>query len=142
MTNADIIGPSDRRRVWSEQERAALLAEIDAEGGKVRLVARRHRMSESLLYNWRSARKAAARALGAPENVEFLPAGVIDGSRSGSSSVSSPPCPELTAQQLLTVDGKAGSIEIMLPNGARISVDAFVNEKALSRVLRAMKAMA
>ena len=32
---------------------------------------------------------------------------------------------------------KAGSIEIALPNGARISVDASVNEKALSRVLRA-----
>jgi hypothetical protein len=26
-----------------------------------------------------------------------------------------------------------------LPNGSRVSVDAFVNEKALSRVLRAMK---
>ena len=32
-----------------------------------------------------------------------------------------------------------GGIEIVLPNGARVSVDAFVNEKALSRVLRAMK---
>jgi hypothetical protein len=38
--------------------------------------------------------------------------------------------------------GKAGSIEIVLPNGARVCVDAFVNEKALSRVLRAMKGMA
>jgi transposase len=34
---------------------------------------------------------------------------------------------------------RAGAIEIVLPNGARLSVDAFVNEKALSRVLRAMK---
>jgi transposase-like protein len=47
----DILGPSDRRRVWSGQEKAALLAESDAEGGKVRLVARRHQISESLLYN-------------------------------------------------------------------------------------------
>jgi hypothetical protein len=30
----------------------------------------------------------------------------------------------------------------MLPNVARVSVDAFVNEKALSRVLRAMKGLA
>jgi transposase len=37
-------------------------------------------------------------------------------------------------------EDKAGTIEIALPNGARVSVDAFVNEKALSRVLRAMKA--
>jgi len=142
LAEVDILGPSDRRRVWSAQEKAALLAEIDAEGGKVRLVARRHRMSESLLYNWRSARKAEARALGAPENIEFLPVGVIDDCRSGGPPVRPSPCPEPTTQQLLTVDGKVGSIEIMLQNGARVSVDAFVNEKALSRVLRAMKAMA
>jgi transposase-like protein len=42
------------------QEKAALLAEIDAEGGKVKLVARRHRIAESVLYNWRAARKAAS----------------------------------------------------------------------------------
>jgi hypothetical protein len=38
--------------------------------------------------------------------------------------------------------GKSGSIEIALPNGARICVDASVNEKALSRVLRAVKGTA
>ena len=64
MTEADILGPSDRRRIWSAEEKAVRLAEIDAEGGKVRLVARRHQISESLLYNWRSARKAAAMAMG------------------------------------------------------------------------------
>ena len=37
-------------------------------------------------------------------------------------------------------ESRAGAIEIALPNGSRVSVDAFVNEKALSRVLRAMKA--
>jgi len=77
LGDVDILGPPERRRIWSAQEKAALLAEVDAEGGKVRLVARRHQISESLLYNWRSARKAAAVAMGAPENVEFLPVGVI-----------------------------------------------------------------
>jgi hypothetical protein len=51
LTDVAILGPSDRRRIWSAEEKAALLAEIDAEGGKVRLVAQRHRISESLLYN-------------------------------------------------------------------------------------------
>ena len=36
-------------------------------------------------------------------------------------------------------DAGVGGIEIVLPNGARLSVDAPVKEKALSRVLRAMK---
>jgi len=54
VANMDVLGPVERRRVWSAEEKAALLAEIDAEGGRVRLVARRHGLSESLLYNWRA----------------------------------------------------------------------------------------
>jgi transposase len=142
LAEVDILGPSDRRRIWSAQEKAALLAEIDAEGGKVRLVAWRHQVSESLLYNWRSARKAAAVAIGAPENVEFLPVGVINGARPSSPPMLSPPCPEPAPQQPLPAKGKAGSIEITLPNGTRINVDESVNEKALSRVLHAMKRLA
>lgn len=46
MTDAVIIA---RRRKWSAPAKAALLAEIEAEGGKVSVVARRHGVSESLL---------------------------------------------------------------------------------------------
>ena len=46
----------------------------------VRLIARRHGVSESLLYNWRSARKAAAIAAGAPQDVGFVPVGPVEGS--------------------------------------------------------------
>jgi transposase len=120
---------------------AALLAEVDAEGGKVRLVARRHQVSESLLYNWRSARKAAAVAMGAPQDVEFVPVGVVGGAATGTASMLALPLPE-AARQPPSDEAKAGMMEITLPNGARVSVDAFVNEKALLRVLRAMKGMA
>ena len=125
---SEIFGLTERRRVWGAQEKAALLAEVDAEGGKVRFVARRHGISESLLYNWRAARKAAAVAT----------VGVTEGKAPGGPMLLAPPeldpLTELPPAQI-----KAGSIEIALPNGARISVDASVNEKALSRVLRAMR---
>lgn len=137
----DILGRVERRRVWTAQEKAALLAEIDATGGKVRLVARRHRISESVLYNWRSARKAAAVAMGAAENVEFIPVGLIEGPVSEGPAMPASPGPEHVHQPPAAVC-KSGSIEITLPNGARVSVDAFVNEKALSRVLRAVKGVA
>ncbi len=141
MANVDILGPSDRRRIWCAEEKAALLAEVDAEGGKVRLVARRRGVSESLLYNWRSARKAAAVAAGAPEDVLFVPIGVLGGKAPGGPALLAPPEPTPSPEPQ-TAEGKGGSIEITLPNGARVSVDAFVNEKALSRVLRAMKGLA
>ncbi len=97
MGDVDIPAPSDRRRIRSEQEKAALLAEVNAEGGKVRLVARRHNISESLLYNWRSARKAAAVAMGAPDNVEFIPARIIEGPASRAMSAVVPALPEAAA---------------------------------------------
>jgi len=141
LADVDILEPSERRRIWSAEEKAALLAEIDAEGGKVRLVARRRGVSESLLYNWRSARKAAAVAAGAAEDVQFVPVGTVQGNTSRGSALLAPP-ERTPAPELLPTAGNGGSIEITLPNGARVSVDAFVNERALSRVLRAMKGLA
>ena len=63
LADIEIIARVERRRKWTAQEKAALLAGVEAEGGKVRVVARRHRISESVLYNWRAARKAAATAM-------------------------------------------------------------------------------
>ena len=108
MGDVEIVGRVERRRKWSAEEKAALLAEVEAEGGKVSLVARRHGISDSLIYNWRSAWRAAA-SMRPSEPVEFVPIGMI---------------------------------EIALPGGARVSVDTFVNEKALARVFRALKGMA
>ena len=70
MSGAELI---TRRRKWSPTQKAALLEEVEDEGGKVAVVARRHGISESLLYNWRSAWKAAASAASAAESVAFVP---------------------------------------------------------------------
>jgi transposase len=140
LTEMDILEPRERRRIWGAREKAALLAEIDAEGGRVRLVARRHGMSESLLYNWRSARKAAAVAMGAAENVEFIAVGVVEGKPPRASALLASPASG-PPSDIPALQDKAGAIEIALPNGARINVDASVSEKALSRVLRALKGL-
>ena len=69
----------ERRRQWTPEEKAALMAEVEAEGGQVSVVAQRHGMSKSLLYNWRSAWKAAglaSRARVVPP-AEFVQLGVV-----------------------------------------------------------------
>lgn len=137
MSEVEVVGRVERRRVWSAREKAALLAEVDAEGGKVRLVARRHRISESLLYNWRSARTAAAMSAGASQSVAFVPVGVIGSAKSGGEMLTLPnPQPSRPGSG---GTGAGGAIEIAMPNGARICVDASVSEAALARVLRAMR---
>ena len=55
----EIIGRTERRREFSDAEKAAILAEADADGVSVRQVAERHDIAESLIYNWRSARRQA-----------------------------------------------------------------------------------
>jgi transposase len=80
VADVEIMARVERRRKWSAREKAALLAEVEAEGGKVTVVARRHRISESVLYNWRAAWKAAAAVMQAPVAPPFIPLGVIGGS--------------------------------------------------------------
>ena len=100
------------------------------------MVARRHGISESLLYNWRSAWKAAACAVSASEPMGFVRLGVVGEASGERRPLLVPPEPERPAQA--STDG-AGAIEIALPNGVRICVEGLVNEKALSRVLRSVR---
>ena len=138
MSDVEILARVERRRKWSIEEKAALIAEVEAEGGKVKLVAQRHRISESLLYNWRAAWKAAAAAAGSSAAVAFVPLGVVGEADSAAPALLAPPEPPSSPRR----EARAGAIEIALPDGSRVSVDAFVNEKALSRVLRAMRGAA
>jgi transposase len=130
----------ERRRQWSPEHKAALLAEVDAEGGQVSVVARRHGVSTSLLYNWRSAWKAAALARAtAVRPAEFVQLGVVADASGESSTVPmgvGAVCPRSAG---LALAERVGVIEIDLPDGVRVRVDSSVNEKALRRVLAALR---
>src|SRR5277367_4080117 len=119
----------ERRRKWTAEEKVALLAEVEAAGGKVAVVARRHQVSESLLYNWRSAWKAAAGLLRTAEPAEFVPIGVIGRAEEDRPALLAAPAGSPSPPR------HTGMIEVELPSGARLRVDAFVSEKALRRVL-------
>ena len=123
MAETEIIA---RRRKWRPEEKAALLAEVEAEGGRVAIVARRHGLSESLLYNWRSVARAAW--TNEPEPMEFRPIGVVGRLNEAAPALLAPePAPA------------TGGHRDALPNGVRLRVNGSVSEKALSRVLRAVK---
>src|SRR3954454_23258492 len=117
MTEVEIVARVERRRKWTIEEKAALLAEVEAEGGKVRLVARRHRVSESLLYNWRSSWKAAvAAAASSSRALAFVPLGLL-GEAGGEAPPVLPPAEPLRPRE---GGDRAGAIEIALPNGTRV----------------------
>jgi transposase len=133
MSVAEII---TRRRKWRPEEKASLLAEVEAEGGRVSVVARRHGLSESLLYNWRSAWKTAS-ATSKAEPVEFVSLGVIG--RASDARPALLTAPEPPASPKCSREERVGKIEIELPSGVRVRIDASVSEKVLSRVFRVLK---
>ena len=153
MADIEIIR-TERRRRYSEAEKAAFLAEVDRGGSTVAEVARRHGIAESLLYNWRSHRRAQASV--ASEPLQFISYGevtdaVVDlpATMTQPAAVSTPAPPaerQVRSERPATEElvrphpgGRPGAIDIELGTGVRLSVDSYVNEKALSRVLRALQ---
>jgi transposase len=131
----------ERRRQWTSEEKAALLGEIEATGGRVSVVAQRHGISKSLLYNWRSAGKAAALAArgASPGSAGFIQLGVVaDHSYEGAAlrMATGAAYPRGAAAALAE---RAGVIEIDLLEGVRVRVDGAVDEMALRRVLTALR---
>jgi transposase len=129
----------ERRRQWTPEEKATLLAEIEATGGQVSVVAQRHGISKSLLYNWRSAWKAAALAArgSARGSAGFIQLGVVMDPCEG------PALSTMAGGRRAgpAVAARAGMIEIELPDGVRLRVDSGVDELALRRVLSAVRGL-
>jgi len=116
-------------------------------------------MNANLLFNWRrtaratssgttaSAERAQSDAIAAASDNGFIPIGVFACAPDGGpaliagSAVATPPLLPRPAEQVRAeVDKRMGLIEIDLADGTRLRVDAFVNERALQRVLTALKA--
>ena len=160
----EVITRTERRRLYSDAEKARLLAECDAPRASVKKVAERNDMAASVLHRWRLQRKQARAGASVP--MQFVSFGEIvaleaevqkraergaprlkrDYSKSVSvvrspeSSIAAPTDPE--PPLLPHPCGAPGTIAIVLTSGVRVSVDSYVNEKALARVLRTLKIIA
>ena len=131
----ELITGEARRRPWSAEEKARILAESFQPGAKVADVARRHGMNRSLLWNWRHA----ARKRGAAGERTFVPIRVVD------AVAPIPPCEPLEGPPNVGCglvssegDGRAGAvtgtIEIEI-GAARVRVSGVVDAGALRQVL-------
>jgi transposase len=112
-----------RRRSYSEDEKQRLVAESCEPGASVSGVAQRHGINANLLFTWRRQMRPLPTAEAA---VELIPVEIVSAPESS---------PAMAATE------RRGAIEISLVGGARVQVDANVNEAALKRVLSALKAM-
>jgi transposase len=85
MGRMTLITGGERRRRWSAEERAQILAAIEEPGAVVAEVARRADICTSLVYKWRREARGGAAACGFAQVIVNDPAAVA--SRSGASEV-------------------------------------------------------
>ena len=159
----EIVG--ERRRVHDAAFRARVVAEASVPGVRMRDLARRHGLCTSLIYRWRRdamPRDGAAVAVrpepagptrpGEPREatsvLEFVPIGVLGQAEDGGPALVARPsaagmAPSSSGSAPLprpAMEDRPGVIEIDLADGTRLRVDAFVNERALRRVLTVLRA--
>ncbi|MET0372689.1 MAG: transposase [Rhizorhabdus sp.] len=154
MSRLEIITRVERRRRYGDEERAAVLAQCAEPGATVVGVSRRLGISASLIHGWRKSLREAARI--ASEPLQFIPYGAVPGpvepvAKPVSASVtaerraplSAAGAPSPSPEELVRPypGARPGGIDIDLPSGVRLSVDSYVNEKALARVLRTLGQM-
>jgi transposase len=130
------------RRIWTTAEKRHLVAETLEPGASVSQVARRHDINANLLFTWRRQARSgvlddALPSAAGPEGLRLIP---IEVAAAGEAlPVRQLSCaPMQRAQPARPADDQAGSIEIVLPSGVRVRVDALVDEPALRRVLAAI----
>jgi transposase len=132
----EVITGQRRRRRWTAEEKARIVAESFEEGANISEVARRHGVVRGLLTEWRHKLAAAAGA-NAPG---FVPVRI--GSEKGAATAVEPGrLPPAAARLLEMVSplGKlCGVIEIEV-SGARIRVEPGVDPTTLSTVLSALR---
>ena len=127
----EVITGRERRRRWTAEQKREIAAESLRPGVSPIMVARRYGISSGLLYTWRQQLLCGGLGAVVDTKPRFVRVDVVAGH----------PQPELTVPITPLMSPTAeldGQIEIMLSNGAKVRVDAQVNEDALRRVLAAL----
>ena len=130
----EVFTGAGRRRTWSDEDKARIVAEIVASGESVSAVARRHGLSPQQLFGWRRALQTSPTVLSDAEELQFVPA-VLD---------VAPSYPSVRRQSKMPrhpVEAGAGMIEVQI-DGVTVRVGRGADAKTVTAVLRALKATA
>ena len=129
MMQGKVLG-FERRRRWGAEAKARIIGETLVPGAVVSEVARRHGVSQGLLFTWRRQAHVETPSFG--DGSILLPVAI--------ESPVTPPSNE-GAERLVAASGRrraSGMIEIELGAGKRVRVDSEVNADALRRVLKVL----
>ncbi len=115
MNHMTVLTGPERRRRWDDDVREQILAEAFSPGAIVADVARRFRVSTSLIYKWRRA------SLAPPAPMGFAPAVLVEGV--GRSAA----------------EGCGFAIVVESPGGARVSLTANAPSVLVAATLKGLR---
>jgi len=128
----EVFTGAGRRRSFSDEDKARIVAEIVTSGDSVSGVARRHGLSPQQLFGWRRQMRDSQVGLSEADGLQFVPA-VVD-----VASLASPVRRQRKAPQCKAEPG-AGTIEVEI-DGVTVRVGRGADVKTVRAVLRALKA--
>lgn len=123
-----VLDGLERRRRWSQDDKARIVEETLAPGAKVTEVARRNGVAASLVFTWRRQARALEQVV-----PPFTPVQIAAVAASDADAPKLLPTGD--GQVRSVAAARAGLIEIDLGNRRCIRVDAHVDPDALARVL-------
>ena len=136
----EVITRGERRRRWSIEEKREIVAESLGPGVRPIEIIDKHGITSGQLYAWR---QQLTRRMDGP-SAGFARVDVVAGER----EVPAPPVTEMSAVPskpqahvpAVATPRTRGLIEIVLPGGISVRVDAHVDDRALRCVLAALHA--
>lgn len=128
----EVFTGTGRRRTWSAEDKARIVAESLASGESVCAVARRHGLSPQQLFGWRRQVRQSRKASGGEDARLFVPA-VVD-----------TPLPTRTVRsrgrkRARRADGVSGIIELEI-DGVTVRIGRGAEAKTVAAVIQALKA--
>lgn len=128
----EVLGGLERRRRWSQDDKARIVEETLAPGAKVTEVARRNGVAASVVFTWRRQARTVGKVVPC-----FTPVQIAAAVETGEDNPK-PPCEDDRRMRQLPA-ARNGLIEIDLGNRRRIRVDAQVDPEALARVIEVLE---
>src|ERR1700730_6531204 len=129
----ELITRGERRRRWSVEQKREIAAESLEPGISPITVARRYGISSGLLYTWRRHLLEGSRGTASRPGEKFARVEVM-----AMPAQPVPATPSLPVPAPNSLNHPEGMIEIALPGGVSVRVDAKVDSGALRRVLAAL----
>jgi len=129
----EVFTGAGRRRTWSDEDKARVVAEIETSGDSVSGVARRHGLSPQQLFGWRRQVREAQAVVSKDDEPRFV-AAVVDAAPSDTTD----PRQRKTTRRHWD-EPLAGTIEVAI-DGVMVRIGPGAPADTIAVVLRALKA--